>query len=79
MGDPKYWRGGGAGAVPMVGALREGKTKIGGEWYEMGQHGFAKEDGICTCQGRTSESVSLRLSPLILRQESNTPLNFLSQ
>ena len=30
VGDPKYWRGQAPVLFPIVGALREGKTKIGG-------------------------------------------------
>ena len=61
VGDPKYWRGQAPVLFPIVGALREGKTKIGGEWYEMGQHGFARKMEFALA-GQTSESVSLRLS-----------------
>lgn len=41
-GDPQYWKGHAPVLFPMVGALREGKTEIGGNWYEMGQHGIAR-------------------------------------
>lgn len=41
-GDPHYWAGQAPVLFPIVGALREGKAKIGGEWYQMGQHGFAR-------------------------------------
>ncbi len=41
-GDPSYWKGRAPVLFPMVGALREGKAKIGGEWFQMGQHGLAR-------------------------------------
>ncbi len=41
-GDPKYWSSQAPVLFPIVGALRGGRTKIGGEWFEMGQHGFAR-------------------------------------
>lgn len=42
VGDPKYWGGHAPVLFPIVGALRQGKTQIGDQWYEMGQHGFAR-------------------------------------
>ena len=42
VGDPAYWREHAPVLFPIVGALREGRTQINGQWYEMGRHGFAK-------------------------------------
>lgn len=42
VGDPKHWREHAPVLFPIVGALREGKTQINGQWYEMSRHGFAK-------------------------------------
>ena len=42
QGDPKYWAGQAPVLFPIVGALRNGKVKIKGDWYEMGRHGFAR-------------------------------------
>ncbi len=42
VGDPTYWREHAPVLFPIVGALREGRTKIKGQWFEMPQHGFAK-------------------------------------
>lgn len=41
-GDPAYWHEHAPVLFPIVGALRDGKTMINGQWYEMGRHGFAK-------------------------------------
>ena len=35
QGDPKYWGGHAPVLFPIVGALRNGRTRIKGEWYEM--------------------------------------------
>ena len=42
VGDPAYWREHAPVLFPIVGALRENKAKIHGEWVEMNRHGFAK-------------------------------------
>ena len=42
QGDPQYWGGHAPVLFPIVGALRENKTRIKGDWYEMGRHGFAR-------------------------------------
>ena len=42
VGDKAYWGGHAPVLFPIVGALREGKTQIGGKWYHMGRHGFAR-------------------------------------
>lgn len=43
VGDPKYWREHAPVLFPIVGALRENRTRIDGKWYEMTRHGFAKK------------------------------------
>lgn len=40
--DPKYWAGQAPVLFPIVGALRDGKTEIEGNIYEMKRHGFAR-------------------------------------
>lgn len=40
--DPAYWSGCAPVLFPIVGALRNGKTKINGNWYAMKQHGLAR-------------------------------------
>ena len=42
VGDPKYWAGHAPVLFPIVGALRNDRAKINGQWVEMGQHGFAR-------------------------------------
>lgn len=42
VGDPEYWREHAPVLFPIVGALRDNRTRIGGQWYEMTRHGFAK-------------------------------------
>lgn len=60
-GDPNYWKGQAPVLFPMVGALRAGKTLIGGQWYEMGQHGFARHMEFASAQVGT-DSLSLTLT-----------------
>lgn len=61
VGDPAYWREHAPVLFPIVGALREGKTKIGGEWFHMTQHGFAKKTEF-TLKEQTGDKLSLRLA-----------------
>lgn len=42
VGDPKYWTGHATVLFPIVGALRDDKALINGQWIQMGQHGFAR-------------------------------------
>ncbi len=60
-GDPNYWKGHAPVLFPIVGALREGKTKIGGEWFHMGQHGIARHLEF-SLKAQEEDSVSLRLN-----------------
>ncbi len=60
-GDPNYWKGRAPVLFPIVGALRDGKAKIGGEWFEMGQHGFARRREFSLAE-QSAETISLRLS-----------------
>lgn len=44
MHDGKsYWNRHSPVLFPIVGKLKDGKTKINGDTYEMGQHGFARD------------------------------------
>lgn len=58
-GDPEYWHEHAPVLFPIVGALREGRTRIDGRWYEMGRHGFAKRTEFSL---REQEEGSLSLS-----------------
>lgn len=60
-GDPKYWKGHAPVLFPIVGALREGKAKIDGEWFHMGQHGLARHQEF-TLVKQEENFLSLRLS-----------------
>ena len=42
VGNPEYWREHAPVLFPIVGTLRENRTRIDGRWYEMNRHGFAK-------------------------------------
>ena len=41
-GDPAYWTGRAPLLFPIVGALRNGSYRLGGEEYALPQHGFAR-------------------------------------
>lgn len=60
-GDPNYWTSQAPVLFPIVGALRNGKATIGGEWFEMGQHGFARRREFSLAE-QSAETISLRLS-----------------
>jgi galactose mutarotase-like enzyme len=61
-GDEAYWREHAPVLFPIVGALRQGKTRINGQWYEMARHGFAKRCQFALA-GQTEDGISLRLTP----------------
>ena len=61
VGDPSYWREHAPVLFPIVGALRDGKTQINGQWYEMSRHGFAKRSEFAL-KDQAPDSVSLTLS-----------------
>lgn len=61
VGDKKYWGGHAPVLFPIVGALRNGKAKINSEWFEMGQHGFARRREF-TLSSQSETAISLQLS-----------------
>lgn len=61
QGDPKYWSENAPVLFPIVGALRNGMAKIGGEWYRMPMHGFAKDSEFTACDGGP-DTVTLTLT-----------------
>ena len=64
LGDPNYWREHAPVLFPIVGALRDGKTKINGQWYHMGRHGFAKSSEFSLKeQGPASIALTLTATP----------------
>lgn len=61
QGDPAYWEGRAPVLFPIVGALREGRAKINGEWFGMKQHGFARHKGFGEAHiGEGQVSLTLR-------------------
>ena len=52
QGDPKYWGGHAPVLFPIVGALRNNRTLIKGDWYEMGRHGFARRREFAVVEQR---------------------------
>lgn len=61
VGDPTYWREHAPVLFPIVGALRDGRTKINGQWYEMSRHGFAKRSEFALAE-QTADSIALTLT-----------------
>lgn len=63
QGDPKYWGGQAPVLFPIVGALRDGKTEIEGNVYEMKRHGFARGMEFTLVEQQENKTVfSLRAS-----------------
>jgi len=60
QGDAKYWGGHAPVLFPIVGALRNNRTRINGEWYEMGRHGFARRREFTVVEHR-EDAVVLEL------------------
>lgn len=60
QGDPKYWAGQAPVLFPIVGALRDNRTIIEGNWYEMKRHGFARSCEYTVVE-KDENSVSLQL------------------
>lgn len=61
QGDKTYWGGHAPVLFPIVGALRDNRTCINGEWYEMKRHGVARhEEFTITEQGE--DYVTLQLT-----------------
>lgn len=60
QGDKTYWGGHAPVLFPIVGALRDGRTRINGEWYEMNRHGVARRQEFTVVEQR-EDAVSLRI------------------
>lgn len=60
QGDPTYWGGHAPVLFPIVGALRDNRTLIKGEWYEMNRHGFARRREFTVVEQR-EDAVVLEL------------------
>lgn len=59
--DPAFWGKCAPVLFPIVGRLRNGKTVIEGQTFEMGGHGFASRSEFEVCE-RTDDSVWMKLS-----------------
>lgn len=59
-GDPAFWTGRNPILFPIVGAVRDNRVEIGGEFYELLQHGFARRSEFALA-GQTPDSVTLEL------------------
>jgi galactose mutarotase-like enzyme len=61
QGNSEYWSGQAPVLFPIVGALRDGKTWIDGNEFEMKQHGFARRmEFVLSGSDQSSASFSLR-------------------
>lgn len=67
-GDSAYWSGRNPILFPFVGNLKEGKTRFGGNTYEMPRHGFARRMEFSVAeQGTDFALLELRESPETLK------------
>jgi galactose mutarotase-like enzyme len=60
-GDPKFWNGRAPLLFPIVGALADGRYRLGDETYAMPKHGFARHR-LFKRVDHTTSSVTFRLS-----------------
>lgn len=60
QGDPAYWSGQAPILFPICGAIRDGRTRINGAWYQMPKHGIARKIDYEPA-GQTGDSVSYLL------------------
>lgn len=49
QGDPTYWASHSPILFPVVGAVRDNKVVINGEWYDMNKHGFVRPENFELC------------------------------
>ena len=60
-GDPAYWSGRNPILFPIVGGLKDGTVRIGGQSYQMDRHGFARRMEFAVAeQGDDCVEVELR-------------------
>lgn len=65
-GEAPYWSGRNPVLFPIVGRLKDGKTVINGNTYEMAQHGFARRQDFAV------EAMGEDFVTFILRQSAET-------
>ncbi len=68
-GDPSVWSGRAPLLFPIVGALEDGRYRLGAKTYALAKHGFARRS-LFTETGATESSVALRLAASAETQES---------
>ncbi len=69
QGDPAYWTGKNPILFPIVGELKGGRVRIGGRWYAMARHGFARKSQFALKeQGNGFAALELTESPQTLAQ-----------
>lgn len=61
-GDPAYWKGHAPVLFPIVGALRDNKALLEGQWVEMGRHGFARHQEFAPAE-QGEGVLALKLTP----------------
>lgn len=49
QGDPAYWPSYSPILFPVVGAVRDNKVMINGEWFDMNKHGFVRPENFELC------------------------------
>ena len=59
---PEYWHEHAPVLFPIVGALREDRAKLGGQWVQMGRHGFAKRSEFAL-ESQGEDRLSFKLTP----------------
>lgn len=60
QGDPAFWGRHAPVLFPFVGSLKDDQYRHQGQTYQMGQHGFARDQQF-SLKARTTDSVSLSL------------------
>lgn len=58
--DPQYWSSCSPLLFPSIGNCRDGKTMIGGTWYQLAKHGFCRNAEF-TVTSRTPDCATLQL------------------
>ncbi|MEM1485729.1 aldose 1-epimerase family protein [Oscillospiraceae bacterium PP1C4] len=57
QGDAAYWSGRNPHLFPIVGELKDGKSQINGQVYEMARHGFARNSEFTVIEQGTDYAV----------------------
>jgi galactose mutarotase-like enzyme len=65
-GDEKYWVGRSPHLFPIIGTLKENRTRIYDKYYSMNKHGFARNSEFKVCE-KTDQRITL-----VLKDNKNT-------